>query len=124
MVVMPLALRRISVRAPMPGRSRSSRWAMALGKLLREEADEAVGLLHVAGDLGEVAVGGHADGAAEGLADVVLDGLLDVEGDLAGGGGLAARGRGAGRPSRRWRGCGRRGRRVRRLRTILWEYSA
>gem|GEM_PF-6865215 len=31
MVRMPLALRRTSVRAPMPGRSRSSRWAMARG---------------------------------------------------------------------------------------------
>jgi len=45
--------------------------------------------LHVAGDLGEIAVGRHADGAAEGFADVVLDGLLDGEGDLAGVGGLA-----------------------------------
>ncbi len=35
--------------------SRELRW---------EETDEAVGLLHVAGDLGEVAVGRHADGAA------------------------------------------------------------
>ncbi len=51
-----------------------------------QETDEAVGLLHVAGDLGEVAVGGHADGAAEGFADVFVDGLLDVEGDLAGAG--------------------------------------
>ncbi len=41
------------------------------------------------GDLGEVAVGGHADGAAEGIADVVLDGLFDVERDAAGVGGLA-----------------------------------
>ena len=60
-----------------------------VGELAGEKADEAVGLLHVAGDLGEVAVGGHADGAAEGVADVVLDGLLDGERDLAGVGGLA-----------------------------------
>ena len=60
-----------------------------VGKLAGEEADEAVGLLHVAGDLGEVAIGGHADGAAEGFADVVLDGLLDGEGDLASGGRVA-----------------------------------
>ena len=60
-----------------------------VGEAAGEEADEAVGLLHVAGDFGEVAIGGHADGAAEGFADVVLDGLLDVEGDLAGVGGLA-----------------------------------
>ena len=58
-------------------------------ELRGEESDEAVGLLHVAGDLGEVAVGGHADGAAEGFADVVFDGLLDLEGDAAGGGELA-----------------------------------
>jgi hypothetical protein len=44
--------------------------------------------LHVAGNLGEVAVGGHTDGAAEGFADVFVDGLLDVEGDLAGPGRL------------------------------------
>jgi len=48
-----------------------------VGKLAGEKADEAVGLLHVTGDLGKVAIGGHADGAAEGFADVVLDGLLD-----------------------------------------------
>ena len=54
------------------------------GELRWQQADEAVGLLHVAGDLGEVAVGRHADGAAQGFADVLVDGLLDVEGDLAG----------------------------------------
>ena len=59
------------------------------GELAGQEADEAVGLLHVAGDLGEVAVGRHADGAAEGFADVVLDGLLDVERDAAGVGWVA-----------------------------------
>jgi hypothetical protein len=58
------------------------------GELRGQQADEAVGLLHVAGDLGEVAVGGHADGAAEGFADVVADGLLDFEGDGAGAGRL------------------------------------
>ena len=59
------------------------------GELRGEQADEPVGFLHVAGDLGEVAVGGHADGAAQGLADVVADGLLDFEGDGAGAGRLA-----------------------------------
>ena len=54
------------------------------GQLRGQKADEAVGLLHVAGDLGEVAVGRHADGAAQGFADVVLDGLLDGEGDAGG----------------------------------------
>ena len=53
-------------------------------QLRGQQADEAVGLLHVAGDLGEVAVGRHADGAAQRLADVVLDGLLDGERDRAG----------------------------------------
>ena len=52
-------------------------------QLRGQQADEAVGLLHVAGDLGEVAVGRHADGAAQGVADVGADGLLDGEGDLA-----------------------------------------
>ena len=33
---------------------------------------------------GEVAVGRHADGAAQSDADVLVDGLLDLEGDLAG----------------------------------------
>ena len=56
------------------------------GELRGEQADEAVGLLHVAGDFGEVAVGRHADGAAEGFADVRADGLLDLEGDGAGAG--------------------------------------
>ncbi len=51
-----------------------------------QEADQPVGFLHVAGDLGEVAVGRHADGAAQGFADVFVDGLLDGEGDLAGAG--------------------------------------
>ncbi len=57
-------------------------------ELRGQKANQPVGLLHVAGDLGEVAVGGHADGAAEGDADVFVDGLLDVEGDLAGAGRL------------------------------------
>ena len=54
------------------------------GELRWKEANEAVGLLHVAGDLREVAIGGHADGATEGFADVFVDRLFDVEGDLAG----------------------------------------
>ena len=93
MVVMPLALRRTSVRAPTPGRSRSSRWAMARGSCEGRRPMRAVGLLHVAGDLGEVAVGGHADGAAEGFADVVADGLFGGEGDLGGRRAGCARGR-------------------------------
>ena len=36
-------------------------------QLRGQQADEPVGLLHVAGDLGEVAVGRHADGAAQGV---------------------------------------------------------
>ena len=55
-------------------------------ELAWQQPDEAVRFLHVAGDLGEVAVGGHADGAAQGFADVVADGLLDFEGDGAGAG--------------------------------------
>jgi hypothetical protein len=53
------------------------------GKLRGKQADQAVGLLHVAGDLGQKAVGRKADGAAQRLAHVVLDRLLDGEGDLA-----------------------------------------
>src|ERR1035441_6598328 len=53
-------------------------------QLRRQQADQPVGLLHVAGDLGQVAVGGHADGAAQGFADVVADGLLDGERNAAG----------------------------------------
>ena len=52
-----------------------ARWER--GNCERQQADEPVGLLHVAGDLGQVAVGGYADGAAQEFADVVLDGLLD-----------------------------------------------
>jgi len=58
------------------------------GELRWEETDKAVGFLHVAGDFGEIAVGSHANGAAEGFADIFVDGLLDVEGDLAGAGRL------------------------------------
>jgi hypothetical protein len=54
------------------------------GHLRGEETDQPVGLLHVTGDLCEVAVGRHADGAAEGFSYVLIDGLLDLEGDLAG----------------------------------------
>jgi hypothetical protein len=57
-------------------------------QLGREETDEAVGFLHVVRDFGEIAVGGYADGAAEGFSDVFVDGLLDVEGDLTGAGRL------------------------------------
>ena len=57
-------------------------------KLRREKANETVGFLHVAGDFGEVAVGGHADGAAQRFADVFVDGLFDIEGDFAGAGRL------------------------------------
>jgi hypothetical protein len=58
-------------------------------ELRGKKADETIGLLHIAGDLGEVAVGRHADGAAEGLADMFIDGLLDVESDAAGAGRFA-----------------------------------
>ena len=57
-------------------------------KLRGQKANEAVGFLHVAGDLGEVAVGRHADGATESDSDVLVNGLLDLEGDLAGAGRL------------------------------------
>jgi len=60
-----------------------------VGELTGKKADEAVGFLHIAGDLGEVAIGGHADGATEGLADVVFDGLLDGQRDLPSGGWIA-----------------------------------
>jgi len=60
-----------------------------VGELAGKKADEAVGLLHVAGDLGEIAIGGHAYGAAEGLADIVFDGLLDGQRDLPSGGWVA-----------------------------------
>ncbi len=40
-----------------------------LWQLRWKQSDEAVGLLHVAGDLGEVAVGRHANGAMQGDAD-------------------------------------------------------
>jgi len=52
-------------------------------ELRGKQADEAVGLLHVAGDLGEIAVGRHADGATDGFAYILVDGLLDLEGDFA-----------------------------------------
>ena len=86
------------------------------GQLGGQKTDEAVGLLHVAGDLGQVAIRRHADGTAQGDANILVDGLLDLEGDLA---------------SARWllfaadeladhlvdgRVCGRRGRRGQRLR--------
>ena len=48
-------------------------------QLRREQADEPIGFLHIAGDLREVAIRGHADGAAQGDAHVLVDGLLDLE---------------------------------------------
>jgi hypothetical protein len=42
------------------------------------EGDEAVGLLHVAGDFGEVAVGGEADGTSQHWPDALADSCLDL----------------------------------------------
>ena len=53
-------------------------------QLRGQEPDQPVRLLHVAGDLGQVAVGRHADGAAQRLADLLVDALLDLERDAAG----------------------------------------
>jgi hypothetical protein len=52
-------------------------------ELRRQQAYEAIGLLHVAGDFGEVAIGRHADGAAQGYANIFVDGFFDLKGDLA-----------------------------------------
>ncbi len=73
MVWMPLALRRFSVWAPMPGRSRRVSWREGFGEDVEGEGDEAVGLFHVAGDFGEIAVGGEADGAAQHGSDALAD---------------------------------------------------
>ncbi len=48
------------------------------------KGDEAVGLVHVRGDFGEVAVGCEADGAAEGVSGMGADGGFDVAGKLEG----------------------------------------
>ena len=58
-------------------------------KLRRQEADQPIRLLHVAGDLGEVAVRRHADRASERFADVVLNRLLDRKRNRSSVGGLA-----------------------------------
>ena len=84
MVVMPLALQAGFGAGADAGEVAEFEMRDGAWQLRWKQADEAVGLLHVAGDLGEVAVGRHADGAAQGDADVFVDGLLDVEGDLAG----------------------------------------
>ena len=92
MVVMPLAWRRTSVLRADAGQVAQFEVRDGARELRGQKADQPVGLLHVAGDLGEVAVGRHADGAAQGFADVVLDGLLDVERDVRGRGAVPARG--------------------------------
>jgi len=53
-----------------------------------EQADEAIRLLHVTGDLGEVTVWRHANGAAKSGSNIFVDRLLNVEGDLTGAGRL------------------------------------
>ena len=65
------------------GKIRSPRCAIACGSCEGREPDEAIRLLHVAGDLGEIAIWRYADGAAERFANVSVDGLLDVECDAA-----------------------------------------
>jgi hypothetical protein len=57
--------------------------AEGLGEQVEREGDKAVGLFHVAGDLGEVAIGSEADGAAQGgsyaPADAVFDAAAEVD---------------------------------------------
>ena len=73
MVWMPFSLSRFSVRAPMPGRSRRVSWRERFGQNVEGEGHQAVGLFHVAGDFGEIAVGGETDGAAQHGADALAN---------------------------------------------------
>ncbi len=50
--------------------------------MIEGQSDEAVGLFHIAGDLGEVAIGGEADGAAQHGTDLVADGRLDSKAEV------------------------------------------
>ena len=85
MVRMPFSFSRFSVRAPMPGRSRRVSWLQRLGQNVERERHQAVGLFHVAGDFGEVAIGGQADGTAQHGADPLADARLDLAAQLHGG---------------------------------------
>ena len=49
------------------------------------KSDEAVGLFHVAGDFGEVAIGSEADGAAQHFAGGFADASFDFAAELDGG---------------------------------------
>ena len=58
--------------------------AEGLWKKIEGKGDEAVGLFHVAGDLGQVTVGGQADRTAEHGPDLVKDAGLDLAPKLHG----------------------------------------
>ena len=79
---MPLSFSRFSVRAPMPGRSRSVSCRSASGKNVQRQRHQAVGLFHVAGHLGQVAVGGQTHRAAHHRADPLPDARLHLPAQL------------------------------------------
>ena len=63
-----------------------------LGQNVERQRHQAVGLFHVAGDFGEIAVGGEADGAAQHFADAVADCCLDSKAEIHARSEAAARG--------------------------------
>ena len=85
MVWMPFSFSRFSVRAPMPGRSRSVSCLQRFGQNVQRQRHQAVGLLHVAGHLGQVAVGGQAHRAAQHRSDPLPDARLHLAAQLHGG---------------------------------------
>jgi hypothetical protein len=69
---MPFSWSRFSVRAPMPGRSRSVSWRSASAEC-PEAAHQAVGLFHIAGHLGQIPVRRQAHRAAQHGPDLFFD---------------------------------------------------
>jgi len=66
--------------------------AQGFREKVEREGDKAVGFFHVAGDLGEVAIGSEADGAAQGGSNALANALFDAAAEVDGGeeGALAA----------------------------------
>jgi hypothetical protein len=77
------AASRFTIERPIPGISSSFSRELS-GHVFGIPDRQTIGLLGVAGDLGQVPVGGKADRAGQCRADVVADGVLDPLGKVGG----------------------------------------
>ncbi len=76
MVWMPFSLQALLSARADAGQVAQGELVQRFGQNVERQRDEAVGLFHVAGDFGEIAVGGEAHGAAQHGADVLADARL------------------------------------------------